>query len=133
MELNSCFMCLISSVIKYIVMATKKLATELLDNYYQALIFSLPMKSTEFLNKLHQSGLITEELKHNLESLTARKEKASYFLDHVIRPAVANGDNTNFIKLLTIMKNCSHDNANDLAEQIETEYAMDIKCKLMNA
>ena len=113
-------------------MATKKSATELLDKYYHALIFSLPMKDAEFLDNLCQTSLIIEQFRHDLESFSVHKERVSYFLDHVISPGIKDGNNTNFIKLLTVMKNSGHDNVSDLAKLMEAECTMDVICKLMN-
>ena len=115
-------------------MATKRSATEqLFSKYYHALIFSLPMKNVKFLAELCQAGLIDEHFKNSLESFITLEERASYFLDHRINPRISGGGNANFVKLLTVMKNCNHnhDNVNALAKHIEAECAMDVKCKLI--
>ena len=112
-------------------MATKRSVNEVFQDYYQGLMFSLPMTDTKFLDDLYKQISIDENLKLNLESLTARKERTSYFLDHIIKPQISVGDNTSFIKLLNIMKKCNYDNVKDLAEQIEAECTLDIKCKFI--
>ena len=110
-------------------MVTKRSVTELFEHYHTALVFSLPMQDDKFLDDLCNHGLILEQFKHKLKSLTRCNERASYFLDHKIKPGLASGDNTNFIKLITIMKNC-HDSVKDLAEQIGRQFNTDI-CKFL--
>jgi len=111
-------------------MATKKSATELFDHYYQALVFLLPMKDANFIDELFKHGLIAEDFKPELEKMIARKERASYFLDCIIKPGLT--DNTNFSILISIIKNGNYnDNVKDLAEHIESQYIMDTKCKFV--
>ena len=109
-------------------MAAKRSSIELFEHYHQTLIFSLPMKNAKFLDELYKHGLVFEDL--NLESLGTCNERASYFLDKIIKPTLEDCDNTNFVKLLTVMKNSSYDHVKDLAEQIEKEFHIDAKCKL---
>ena len=102
-------------------MATGRSAIELLRYYNQALVFSLPMNNAEFLDELYKQGAIFKDFKHHLESMTTCSKRASCFLEHVIKPSLTLGDNTYFVEMLTVMKNCNFDNVKDLAEQIETE------------
>lgn len=111
-------------------MTTKGSVIELFERYYTALVYSLPMQDAEFLDDLCNHGLISEQFKHELKSLSQRNERASYFLDHKIKPGLASGDNSNFITLFAVMKNSNHDNVKELAEQIKTECITD-KCKHM--
>ena len=115
------------------IMATKKSPIEAFEYYHEALIFSLPMKNVKFLNDLCKHDLILEDCKLNLESLTAHKERASYFLDEIIKPKVKAGGSAYFFKLLTVMKTCGHENVEDLAGKIEAECHTDAKCKMMHA
>ena len=110
-------------------MSTKRSANEVFQDYYQALMFSLPMTNAKFLGDLYEHISINEKFKTNLESLTARKERTSYFLDHIIKPQISVGDNTSFVKLLTVMKTCNYDNVKDLAEEMEVQCTLDIKCR----
>ena len=102
-------------------------AIELFEHYYTALVYSLPIKDTDFLDELLQHDLLPEDLKIELESLTVHYERSSYFLGNVIKPQLAVGDHVGFVNLLTIMKNCQHDNAKDLAKRIDEEFALYIK------
>ena len=113
------------------IMATKRSVNEVFQDYYQALMFSLPMTNAKFLDDLYKHISIHENFKSNLESLTARKERTSYFLDHIMKPQISVDDNTSFVKLLNVMKKCNYDNVKDLAEQIEAECTVDIKCKFI--
>ena len=110
-------------------MTAKKPITDAFHCHYQALLFSLPMKDPEFLDELYKHGLLLEEFKCKFESLIARKERASYFLDHVMKCGLPDSDNTKFIELLTIMKKCNRDIVSDLANEIENVCTMDDQCK----
>ena len=107
----------------------KRSALELFEHYYQALIFSLPMKDDKFMEELFKHGLFLEDVKHKLEKLSERKSRASYFLDNVIKAGLAVDNKMCFVNLLTLMNNSKYDNVKDLAKQIESEYNDDAKCK----
>ena len=108
----------------------KKSATELFEQYHKTLIYSLPMKDATFIDELLANDLLTGDSKIKLELLAVLNQRASYFLDHVIKPELAVGNSRCFVSLLTIMKSSMHENAKDLAKEIENELAIDIKCKL---
>ena len=108
----------------------KTSALELFEHYYQALIFLLPMKDDNFMEELCKHDLLTEDVKHELEKLSERRSITSYFLDNVIRAGLAVGDKKCFDNLLTVMNNSKYDHVKDLAKQIESEYDVDVKCKL---
>ena len=107
-------------------MTNKKAVTELFEHHYEGLVSSLPLHDDNFLDNLSSYGLISEHFKHKLKSFTKCKEKASYFLDNKIKP---DDDSTNFMKLLTVMKDCDYDNCKELAEQIKGECIVAEKCK----
>ena len=109
----------------------KKSATELFEQYYKALIYSLPMKDATFMDELLEHDLLTGDLKIKLELFTVQNQRSSYFLDNVIKPELAVGNSRSFISLLTIMKSNKHDNVKELAKEIENELAIDINCKPM--
>jgi len=113
-----------------IVMA-KRSAVELFEHYYTALVFSLPVKDENFVEELFERILLTEDVKSSLQSLAVCSERASYFLDSVIKPELAVGNIGKFVKLLTVMKSSNYDNVKELAEKIEKELAIDTKCKIM--
>ena len=108
----------------------KRSALDLFEYYYQALIFSLPMKDDSFVEDLTKYDLLTGGFRAKLEALSINRERSSYFLDNIIKAGLAVGDKTCFVNLLTVMDNCKYDNVKDLAKQIESEYDADAKCKL---
>ena len=114
-----------------VVMAKRSSAAELFKQYYSALVFSLPIKDVDFIDELLKHGLLPGDLKIKLESLTVHNERSSYFLDNVIKPGLAVGNNRSFVNLLTVMKSNKHDNTKELAKEIEKEFAVDIKCKII--
>ena len=59
-------------------------------------------------------------LKERVESLPTKSEKASYFLDHVIKPSVTSDDGSSFDKLLNVMEDSDHQGVKELAELIRT-------------
>ena len=105
----------------------KRSASELFENYYIALIYLLPMKDASFVDDLLKYDLLPGDLKIRLASLTMNNQRASYFLDNVIKPGLAVGNSRCFVNLLTVIK--EHDNCKELAKKIENELAVDIKCK----
>ena len=110
----------------------RRSATELFEHYYTALVYSLPIKDAEFIDKLLTCNLISENLKIKLESFTVHDKRSSYFLNNAIKPGLAASDSRSFVSLLTVMKSSKHDNVKDLAKKIDEELAVDvkIKCKL---
>ena len=105
-------------------------ALELFDNYYQALVFLLPMEDNNFMQELFEHDLLSQDIKHKLEECPKRKDRTSYFLDNVIKAALAVGDETCFMSLLTVMSNSKHDNVKDLARQLESEFDLNTECEL---
>ena len=110
---------------------TKRPASELFKDYYRTLVYSLPMKDATFMDELLKHGLLTADLKIKLESLSMHNQRASYFLDTVIKFRLTVGNNRCFVNLLTIMKSSTHDNVKELAKEIENELAVDTKCKII--
>ena len=102
-------------------MASKGSVTELFEHYYASLVSSLPMQDTKFLDDLCNHALISEQFRDELKSLMQRNERASYFLDHNVKPGLTTGDTSNLFTLFAVMKNCSSDDVKDLAEQIKGE------------
>ena len=109
----------------------KKSALELFEHYYQALIYSLPIKDDSFLENLFKHDLLPGNNRQTLEALSTHKQRTSHFLDNIIKPGLLVGNDTYFDKLLTVMSSSDYDNAKDLAEQIKTEYDSKEKCKLV--
>ena len=109
----------------------KRSAFDLFEYYYQALIFSLPMKDSNFIEELFKHDLLTGSFKAKLEALSVNRERASCLLDDIIKAGLVVGDKTCFVNFLTVMNNSKYDNVKDLAKQIESEYDVDAKCKLI--
>ena len=109
----------------------KRSALDLFEYYYQALMFSLPMKDHNFMEDLFKHDLLTGGFKAKLEALSVNKERATCLLDNVIKAGLAVGDKTCFVNLLIVMNNSKYDNVKDLAKQIESEYDVDAKCKFI--
>ena len=99
----------------------KRSASELCDHYYQGLVHCLPMKNSTFLSQLKQCNLLPEDVSTTLESLTTSAEKASYFLDNVIKPSLGVSGDTHFSTLLTVMIESTLDHVVELAETIQAE------------
>ena len=105
----------------------KRSARELFDHYYQGLVHCLPMKNSTFVSQLRKFNLISgNEVSTALESLSTSAEKASYFLDCVIKPSLAVSGDTCFSTLLTVMTESTMDNVVELAETIKTELDVEI-------
>ena len=109
----------------------KRSPTELFEHYYTSLVYLLPMKDATFMDELSKHDLLSEDIKAKLESLTKHNQRASCFLDSVIKPGLAAGNSGCFVSLLAVMKSCKHDSVKELGIQIEKELATDIKCKII--
>ena len=95
---------------------------DLFDNYYQELIYSLPMNDETFLTELREHCLLSEDINTKMGSMTI-SERASYFLDYVIKPGLHNNNILNFHKLLNIMGKCKLGNVKKLCIKIKSKYA----------
>ena len=80
---------------------------EAYDNHVKKLVICLPMDDAHFITALSAQKLLPGDTKNKIEKLSTQAEKASYFLSHVINPALDIDDTCNFETLLTIMQNCS--------------------------
>ena len=96
------------------------------QTYYEDLVQSLPMSDSIFIAKLFKNGLLPNNCKAELKSLSTSADKAARFLDDVIEPALKvdneSGErNVQFILLLSVMKQSGYDNVKQLAETITSE------------
>ena len=96
------------------------------QTYYEDLVQSLPMSDSIFIAKLFKNGLLPNNCKAELKSLSTSADKAARFLDDVIEPALKvdneSGErNAQFILLLSVMKQSGYDNVKQLAETITSE------------
>ena len=102
---------------------------QLFEQHYQNLVCSLPLKDTDFIEDLSKHDLLPENIKIQLEKQSKHKERASYFLDNVIKPGLIVGDNTCFVSLLTVMKNSHYDSVKDIAVLVESQCNDNVKGK----
>ena len=104
--------------------------TEVFEHYYQAMIYSLPMKDASFLDVLNKNDLLPAHIKSALESLDKSIERASYFLDNVIKPELCDSAHACFSKLLTVMIEWGYDNMEDLANKLKSKMPVDCSKQL---
>ena len=72
-----------------------------------------------FISKLSECQLL---LRHTNEALRTQVAKASYFLDHVIKPALDIDDTSSFDNLLSVMEHSDYTNVKILASIIKSEF-----------
>ena len=94
---------------------------DVFQQFYSKLVRTLPMKDAIFVAELFSNGLLPDDLKDRVESQSTSAERASYFLDHGIKPSVTSGVGSNFDKLLKVMEDSKNQNMNELAKQIKRE------------
>ena len=81
-----------------------RLSTEVFQQFYSKLVETLPMDDPYFTVKLFAAHLLPPYLKEYVsESPATRTEKATRFLDKVIKPSM-----TSFTKLLNVMEVIIH-------------------------
>ena len=95
-------------------------ALHFLEHYYQALVAFLPLQDEKFIAELHGQNLLPTHVSTSIVSLVTRKEKASYFLDVVIKTDLRNNDRTSFDKLAAVMAISKYDNLPHLAAMMMT-------------
>ena len=91
------------------------------ENYIDKLVKCLPMDDTVFTATLTKHKLLPGNTKSQLTAQPTQADKASYFLDHVIKPALDIDDTSSFNKLLSIMEQCGYDHVEKLACKIKSE------------
>ena len=107
----------------------KRSALQMFEHYYQGLMNLLPLNDDGFVEDLSKHDLLPQNIKLKLNNLSERKEKASYFLDVVVKPGLLVSDNKSFTTLLTVMSNSQYDSLKELANLLESQYDIDIKSK----
>ena len=91
------------------------------DNHVEKLVKCLPMDDAHFITTLSAQKLLPGDTENKIKNLSTPAEKASYFLSHVIRPALDIDDTSDFEKLLTIMQNCGYNHVQKFAGIIKFE------------
>ena len=95
--------------------------TRAYHNYVEKLVKCLPMDDTHFITMLTAQQLLPEGTQHRIKALSTQFDKASYFLSHVIKPAIDIDETSGFDKLLSIMQNCGYIQMERLAVTIKCE------------
>jgi len=76
------------------------------------------MNDAVFIANLFSNDLLPGDMKNVIELPSTKAQKATKFLDSVIRPTIDSDDGTRFGILLEIMKHDEDDNINQLAYTI---------------
>ena len=92
-------------------------SAELFQQFYSKLVETLPMDYPNVTAKLYSARLLSSYLKEYVESRSpaTRTEKATRFLDQVIKPSV-----TSFDKLLHVMEDSEYQHVKELVKRIKT-------------
>ena len=93
------------------------------ESYFEKLVKCLPMDDALFITKLRVNQLLPGDTQDTLKSLSTRAKKASYFLNHVITPAVDIDNTSGFTKLLSVMEECDYDYVQALSHEINDKLA----------
>ena len=89
--------------------------------YNDKLVMVLPMDDPVFIARLTKHKLLPSDTNSQLKALPTRADKASYFLNHVIKPALDIDDSSSFDKLLFVMEQCGFDHVEKLAHEIKSK------------
>ena len=88
------------------------------QQFYSKLVKTLPMNDVIFIAELYSRDLFPDDVKEHVESLTTSAKKASYFLDHVIKPNVTSSSGNMFVELLKVMEDSDYQNVKELTKSI---------------
>ena len=91
------------------------------QNHLEKLVKCLPMDDTHFITKLSAQQLLPGDTESRIKALSTQADKASYFLTHVIQPALDIDETSDFDKLLSIMHNCGYNHVQKLAVTIKCD------------
>ena len=97
------------------------------ENYVEKLVKCLPMDDAQFITTLYANQLLPGDTQNKIKSSQTQMDKASYFLCHVIKPAIDLDDVSSFKKLLSIMHDCGYEHVQKLSRQIEQDMNENIK------
>ena len=99
------------------------MSTKVFQQFCPKLVKTLPMNDVIFMAELYSRDLLPEDLKEHVESLATSAKKASYFLDHVIKPSITIGDASRFDDLLNVMEDSEYQDVKELAKLIRDNIA----------
>ena len=91
------------------------------QNHVEKLVKCLPMDDAHFITKLSAQQLLPGDTENKIKPLSTQADKASYFLNHVIKPALDINETSSFNKLLCIMQDCGYIHVQKLAVTIKCE------------
>ena len=94
---------------------------EIYKSYVEKLVKCLPMDDVHFIKKLSERLLLSGDIENKIKQSSTQSDKASYFLSHVIKPALDIDDVSGFKQLLSIMHTCGYDHVEKLSCQIEND------------
>ena len=78
-------------------------------------LLTLPMNDSIFIAKLTTNGLLPEDTGRSIEAKSTLADKASYFLNYVIKPSLDIGNVNSFNTLLSVMEQCEYNHVKELA------------------
>ena len=89
--------------------------------HFDELVIVLPMDDPVFIAKLSRCKLLPSNITSQLEAQPTSADKASYFFNHVIKPALDVNDTSSFNKLLSVMEDCEYDHVKNVACKIKSK------------
>ena len=100
------------------------------QNHVEKLVKCLSMDDTHFITKLSAQELLPGDTENKIKTLSTPADKASYFLNHVIKPALDINETSDFDELLSIMQNCGYKHVQKLSVTIKCEIKKSDEAKL---
>ena len=94
--------------------------SEVFTEHYAELVATLPMDDSRFVAKLFIYKLLPGNLKQRIEEKQTVEDKATFFLDHAIKPGVSVDNSESFSKLLELMGKSGNITLKTLANKIKT-------------
>ena len=92
--------------------------SKVFQHFYAKLVKTLPLDDDVFIAELFSANLLPDDAKDLVESKPSRASKASYFLDHMIKPSVLTGVGRSFDDLIKVMEDSEYDGVKELAGMI---------------
>ena len=89
--------------------------------YAERLVQCLPMDDTIFVAKLSKHNLLPGNTNSTINALTTAADKASHFLDHVVKCALDVKDTSSFDVLVSVMEHCGYAHVEKLAHKIKSK------------
>ena len=102
---------------------------EVFQKYFYELTASLPMKDSLFIANLATHKLLPGDTRGQIEARATPADKASYFLDYIIKPSLDVEDVTYFNSLMKVMEESEYNHVRKLAHHIKCEVNGDYRDK----